>query len=120
MRQLRAQGAIGVGMSRREERQIRAPVPHVREARASQRGADIKALEDAVPKRLAATFCVAGKPVDAEGYCLVMKGPKPQQPQFGDFIRETGTQKRSTNWDRPLSLTEWQEIAVDVRGGSPK
>ena len=52
------------------------------------------ALEDALPKRLAATFCVTEKPVDAEGCSSVTKGPKPQQPQFGDFIREASTQEQ--------------------------
>ena len=32
-----------------------------------RRGADVKAIEDAVPNRVAATFCVTKKPVDTEG-----------------------------------------------------
>ena len=32
---------------------------------------------------------------------------------------EASTQKQSTNQYRALSLTKWQEIAANVRGGSP-
>ena len=70
-------------------------------------------------------FCVTEKSVDTEGYSLVTEGPKPKQPHLGDFIRHStgpghSALRGSTNRHRPLSQTEWQEIATYVRSESHK
>ena len=67
-------------------------------------------------------MCVTEKVVDGDGFTMVAKGPRPQQPHLGDFIRSsTGrATSRGSNRFRPLSLSDWQEIAADVRDGSHK
>ena len=82
--------------------------------------ADVKATENG-PARSIAIFCVTKKEVDPDGFTVVVKGPRPQQPHLGDFIRpSTGrsTSQGLTNWYRPLSLSDCQGIAADVRGES--
>ena len=84
--------------------------------------ADVKAFESG-SARTVAVFCVTKKEVDPDGFTTVAKGPKPQQPHLGDFIRSSAgrsTSQGSTKRFRPLSLSDWQDIAADVRGKSHK
>ena len=85
------------------------------------RRADVKAIENG-PARIAAVMCVTEKVVDGDGFTMVAKGPRPQQPHLGDFIRSsTGrAPARGSNRFRPLSLSDWQEIAEGVCDGSHK
>ena len=60
---------------------------------------------------------------DPDGFITVAKGPKPQQPHLGDFIWSPigrSTSQGSKNRFRPLSLSDWQDIAADARGESHK
>ena len=87
-----------------------------------RRGADVKAIENG-PARTVAVFCATKKEVDPDGFTTVAKGPKPQQPHLGDFVRSSvgrSTSQGSTNRFRLLSLSDWQDIAADVRGESHK